>query len=137
MPAKYPKLKRALANSGTNAQSTIVTATACQKSGCPGVLLWSTTVIDRQVMRMRTTSSGICHASPPAMPDWLGIFMAVAFSIERDKGRQCRHDEQVEFLDDEAERDGGDTGANPGQERSLVRGVIGISVDHSNLACRL
>src|SRR6185437_6430483 len=93
MPAKYPKLKRALTNSGTNAQSTIVRATACQKLECPGVLLRSTTVIDKQVMTTRTISSGICHASPPDMSDWLGAFMAVSFSIERDIGRQRGHDQ--------------------------------------------
>src|SRR5689334_2018699 len=93
MPATYPKLKRARANSGMKAHRTIVTATACQNSGCPGVLLWSTTVIEKHVMTTRTASNGICQASPARTLVWLGVFMAVAFSIERDIGRQRRHDQ--------------------------------------------
>src|ERR1700726_3496146 len=93
MPAKYPKLKRARANSGMKAHRTIVSATACQNSGWPGMLLWSTTVIEKQVTTTRETSNGICQASLASTLDWLGVFMARALSIERDIGCQRRHDQ--------------------------------------------
>src|SRR5690348_12257469 len=93
MPAKYPKLKRAVANSGMKAQRTIVTATACQKAGFPGVLPWSTTVIDKQVMTTRMASSETCHPSMAARLN-CGVFIVVAASIERDIGRQRCHDQE-------------------------------------------
>src|SRR5262245_42645329 len=52
----------------------------------------------------------------------------------RPAGFGDRPDEEVEFLYDEAERDDRDARPDPGEESPLVRGVVGVSLDHRDLS---
>ena len=78
IPAKYPKLKRAFANSGMKAQSTIDAITACKKAGCPAVLLPNTVVIEMQATRMETISNKANRTLSPKAINRLEAFIATA-----------------------------------------------------------
>lgn len=50
----------------------------------------------------------------------------------RVEGRPVGHgqNEQIEFLDHEAECNNGNAGAKPGKKSPLIGGVVGIVADH-------
>jgi hypothetical protein len=70
-------------------------------------------------MRGRTRKS--CEARP-------------AGRVERG-GVHDGQEKEIELLDHEAEGDDRHAGAHPGEERPLVRGVIGIALDHDAPPC--